>query len=122
VFDLEGNFVAMGRPSREAPTESAWSPIDDVLAYTRGDPPYQIDEVYLLDPETGDDRRLLLTPGLTVARSLAWSPSGRWLAVGLWGPARRLVRVLDVTDETPFRDLELAPGDDSAPELPGWSP
>jgi WD40 repeat protein len=124
VFDLEGNFVAMGRPSREAPTESAWSPVDDLLAYTRGDPPYQIDEVYLVDPETGEDRAVLIDEG--VVRSLAFSPSGRWLAVGMWdgsrGPGHRLVRVLDILGESAPIDLELPPGQDAAPGLPGWTP
>ena len=126
VFDLEGNFVAMGRPSHEAPTESAWSPIEDVLAYTRGDPPYQIDEVYVLDPETGEDRPVLSRRAHV--HSLAWSPSGRWLAVGLWESsgtlarrlARRLVRLVDLTDKAAPIDLTLPRGDDSAPGLPGW--
>lgn len=94
IFDVaSGSLRATGLPNRDPP-QLAWSPTDDVLAYSTGVigipelgdlPP----AVRLLTP-AGEDRLLLSTAGIPnipeesdpfIGR-LIWSPSGEWLAVG----------------------------------------
>jgi WD40 repeat protein len=80
MFTANGEFVAMGLSSTEFMTE-AWSSVADVLAYTRAKAPYTTTGVFLLDAKTRQSRLLLDTgrPRAEVT-TLAWSPSGRWLA------------------------------------------
>jgi WD40 repeat protein len=85
IFDAAGRFVARGHPSTEFPEPLAWSPAADTLAYTRGGPPYRITELWVLDLATGRDRLLTGSNGRgeRIIRTIAWSPNGGWLAVGV---------------------------------------
>jgi Tol biopolymer transport system component len=117
VVDVEGRLVAMGRPSTEFQPGFGWSPARDVLAYTKGKAPYTTTGVYLLDVETGENRRLLDTTPKTTAKqlfdvtSLAWSPSGRWLAISSSAGG---ALIIDTTGEA--SPVELAVG-----EVKGWA-
>jgi DNA-binding beta-propeller fold protein YncE len=83
VFSIDGRFVAMGKPSTEFQPGFGWSPVRDVLAYTTGEAPYTTTGIHVLDAATGEDRLLQATMDQrTLIASMAWSPSGRWLAVG----------------------------------------
>jgi hypothetical protein len=80
VFTAAGEFVAMGQSSTESITQ-AWSSVADVLAYTRAKAPYTTTGIFLLDTATRRSRLLLDTERRrSEVTSLAWSPSGRWLA------------------------------------------
>jgi WD40 repeat protein len=85
VFTPRGRFVAMGHPSTDFPESLAWSPAADTLAYAQGSTPYRITELRVLDLASGQDR---LVSGSNdrdarIIRSVAWSPFGGWLAVGI---------------------------------------
>ena len=131
VVDAAGNLVALGRPSREFPGFDgiAWSPTRDVLAYAIGEPPYAITDLRLLDPATGDDRLLLSTgrgEEAPIISGVAWSPSGRWLAVAISertpGPEFPLtVRILDIDIGGPVTKITVDSGGISDP-LVGWAP
>jgi dipeptidyl aminopeptidase/acylaminoacyl peptidase len=95
-----------------------WSPSDDLFAYTRGEPAYST-EIRLLDPVTGGDRGLLQAEGYPYITGLAWSPSGRWLAVLRWRSSFR--QVIDVIDVESGDALITARRDDS-PVLVDWGP
>lgn len=119
VFDLEGNVVASGQPGGEFLRERGWSPTADVIAYARGrEPPYQVIEARVLDPTSGEDRLILSTidtPSQKVF-DLAWSPSGRWLAVLLTQPSE--IRVLDVTGDGAVATHQAT----GVIDLIGWAP
>lgn len=120
VFTPDGQFVAFGRASGEYPEPFEWSPVADVLAYTRGEAPYRITEAYLLDPASGEERALVSGQGTEryfVLNDMAWAPSGRWLAIAGWeyrGEGRLLqtsFRVLDVADPSSFQQLLVDTGE-----------
>jgi hypothetical protein len=120
VFTPDGRFVAFGRPSGEYPEPFEWSPVADVLAYTRGEAPYRITEAYLLDPESGEERALVSgqsTERYFVLNDMAWAPSGRWLAIAGWEylgegrPLQTSFRVLDVADPSSFQQLSVDTGE-----------
>lgn len=118
VFDTDGALRSVGRPSGELAEPMAWSPARDVLAYTRGEAPYRITEAYLLEP-SGDDEPLLSSPDHVIS-DVAWSPSGRWLALSCWAPGddgrlRWQLLVLDTRHRERPRALELP-----NVELLGW--
>jgi len=84
VFDAGGNLVAEGKPGGgEFWGARAWSPTSDVFAYGSGGGQNGIVEVRTLDPDTGEDVAVFSTEatGRGTLRDLAWSPSGRWMAV-----------------------------------------
>lgn len=84
VFDAGGNLVAQGKPGGgEFWGARAWSPTSDVFAYGSGGGQNGFVEVRTLDPDTGEDVAVFSTEatGRGTLRDLAWSPSGRWLAV-----------------------------------------
>jgi hypothetical protein len=118
VFHADGRFAATGRHSQEFSEALGWSPSDDLFAYTRGEPPY-FTEIRLLDPVTGRDRRLLSAEGYPYITGLAWSPSGRWLAVLWWRSSFR--QVIDVIDVESGDTLITTRRDDS-PVLVDWGP
>lgn len=119
VFTPDGRFVAFGRASGEYPEPFEWSPVADVLAYTRGEAPYRITEAYLLDPGSGEDRVLVSGEGTEssfVLTDMAWAPSGRWLAIAGWeeqgqGRFRTSFRVLDAANPSSFRQFSVDTGD-----------
>ena len=118
VLTPDGRFVALGRPSGEFPEPLAWSPVTDVLAYTRGEAPYRVTEAYLVDLATGEERVLSRGDGadpLVITR-LAWAPSGRWLVFGGWldlgeGHFQTSFRVLESADPTSLRQFPVATGE-----------
>ncbi len=127
VFDRHGRFVMLGHSSQEFSEVAEWSPAGDVLAYAIGRPPYAITDLYLLDPGNGQDR-LLYTTGqgerAPIIEDIAWSPSGRWLAVTIAGRTaftEQTVRIIDVAAEMPARTVQLGP-QDIAGSLVGWGP
>lgn len=96
VFRADGRLAAVGRTSREFTEALGWSPTEDLFAYVRGDPPY-FTAIRLLDPETDEDRRLISARGYPYITGLAWSPSGRWLAVLRWRSSfEQRIEVIDV--------------------------
>jgi hypothetical protein len=127
VFTADGMPVAFGRPSTEFPEPFAWSPVEDVLAYTQGEAPYRITEVYLLDVTTGSDRRLVTSGGEDYPHitDLTWSPSGQWLALMLWwaeeGYPREAIRIVDSTDSQEVEDFGIETGEVTA-RLVDWIP
>lgn len=129
VFTPDGQFVAFGRASGEYPEPFEWSPVDDVLAYTRGEAPYRITEAHLLDPATGEDRALVSgddTETSFVLTDMAWAPSGRWLAIAGWvdrgeGHFQTSVRVLDPADPSSFQQYPIDMGE-VYNFIAGWGP
>lgn len=120
VFDLDGNVVARGVPFGEFTSARGWSPVTDEFANAAGEPPYQTEEVRSLDVSTGEDRLLasIAGAGLQTIRSMAWSPSGRWVAiVALTAPGAE-IHVLDTTGIEPPRIIEVS----VYPELVDWGP
>jgi hypothetical protein len=76
----------LGHETTEFSEVIAWSPTRDLLAYAIGRPPYSNTDLYALDPTTGEDRMLFSTGSGEhdrIVSDLAWSPSGRWLAVAI---------------------------------------
>jgi hypothetical protein len=118
VFHADGRLAAVGRHSREFTEALGWSPTEDVFAYARGDPP-QFTEIRLLDPRTGEDRRLVSAEGYPYIIGLVWSPSGRWLAVLRWQSSlKQRIDVIDVTGDQPPITTERA----DSPVLVDWGP
>lgn len=124
IFDPSGNIVARGVPFGEFSDARGWSPSGDLFAYASGEPPYRIVDVHVLDVSAGEDRVVASTDnvGRGTIRSLAWSPSGRWLAVvsivGSGGYYGSQIRVLDLTGGELPRIFESA----SILDLVGWGP
>ena len=124
VFDLAGKVVAHGPPFGEFSDARAWSPVADVFAYASGEPPYRIVDLRALDVTTGVDRVIASTGnvGRETIRSLAWSPSGRWLAIvtitASDGYFSSVIRVLDTTGTEPPRGFRS----EAIPDLVGWGP
>jgi DNA-binding beta-propeller fold protein YncE len=127
IFDADGRFVMLGHETTEFSEVIAWSPIRDLLAYAIGRPPYAITDVYVLDPTTGEDRMLFSTgrgEHAPIVFDLAWSPSGRWLAVVIVERTLYLEKsllIIDVTGEVPKSVIKLAAAD-GGEVLVGWGP
>jgi Tol biopolymer transport system component len=127
IFDADGRFVMLGHETTEFSEVIAWSPTRDLLAYAIGRPPYSITDLYALDPTTGEDRMLFSTgrgEHAPIVSDLAWSPSGRWLAVAIVERTLYLeksVVIIDVTGEVPNSVIELAAADEGE-VLIGWGP
>lgn len=128
VFTPRGDFVAVGRPSGEFPEPFAWSPIEDVLAYTRGEAPYRITEAYVLDPATGEDRALVadMGPEPFVLTTLAWSPGGDAVAAQDWrdeggGYFRVALRIIDTADPSTIPEYPVDDGE-TVDVLVDWAP
>jgi len=120
AFDLNGAVVARGVPFGEYSDARGWSPAADAFAYASGEPPYRIVDARVLDAETHEDRSLISADGDRTIQSLAWSPSGRWVAVVLVGPDQGWfvseIRIVDTTGVDPpmtFRSKGL-------PQLVDW--
>jgi Tol biopolymer transport system component len=118
VFRADGRLAAVGRASREFSEALGWSPAEDLFAYARGDPPY-FTEIRLLDPETGEDRRLVSAWGYPYITDLVWSPSGRWLAILRWGSSfKQRIEVIDVAGGQPPNTTKR----NDSPVLIDWGP
>jgi Tol biopolymer transport system component len=122
AFDLNGAVVARGVPFGEYSDARGWSPAADAFAYANGEPPYRIVDARVLDAETHEDRSLISADGDRTIQSLAWSPSGRWVAVVLVGPDQGWfvseIQIVDTTGVDPpmtFRSKGL-------PQLVDWGP
>lgn len=127
IFDSDGRFVTLGHETTEFSEVIRWSPTQDLLAYAIGRPPYSITDVYVLNPGTGEDRLLFSTgtgEQAPIVFDLAWSPSGRWLAVAIVERTLYLeksVIIIDVAGEVPNSVVDLAAADGSE-VLIGWGP
>lgn len=118
VFRADGRLAAVGRASREFTEALGWSPTEDLFAYSRGDPPY-FTEIRLLDPETGQDRRLFSARGYLYTTGLVWSPSGRWLTILRWRSSfKQRIEVIDVRGGQPLTTTHRA----DSPVLIDWGP
>lgn len=84
VFTSKGRFVSLAKASGEFPDAFGWAPERDLLAYTVGEAPHRITELYVHDPVTATDRFLSSTgdegPVIPRIDGLAWSPDGAWIA------------------------------------------
>ena len=126
IFDSESRFVMIGRRTEEFADVLAWSPTEDLLAYAVGRPPYAINDLYVLDPASGEDRLLYSTgkgEAAPIIVDVAWSPSGRWLAVAVVERTIYLplsVHIIDMTREDPSSTIDL--GASEAEVLVGWGP
>lgn len=107
VLGSAGEFVSLAMPSGEFPDAFAWAPNRDLLAYTVGEAPYAITELYVHDPEAANDRFLSSTedegPGIPRIDGLAWSPDERWIVLS----RPKGIRVVDVEGEGPARELDV---------------
>jgi len=118
VFRADGRLTTVGRRSPEFSEALGWSPAEDLFAYARGDPPY-FTEIRLLDPETGEDRRLVSARGYPYITGLVWSPSGRWLAILRWGSSfNQRIEVIDVAGGQPPTTTKR----NDSPVLIDWGP
>jgi dipeptidyl aminopeptidase/acylaminoacyl peptidase len=126
IFDSESRFVMIGRRTQEFADILAWSPTQDLLAYAIGRPPYAINHLYVLDPASGEDRLLYSTgdgEAAPIIVDVAWSPSGRWVAVAVIERTIYLpmsVHIIDMTGEDPSSTVDL--GASEAEVLVGWGP
>lgn len=126
VFTLEGQPVALGQPSGEFPEPFAWSPREDLLAYTRGEAPYRITEAHVLNPATDEDRRLVSSGGkkYPTITDLVWSPGGQWIGLSLWdveGDHETVtLRIIDA-DSGVVQETEIDVGRVTEP-LVDWGP
>jgi Tol biopolymer transport system component len=124
VMTPEGSVVAVGQNNADFQT-LAWSPIDDVLAYSTG---VQIETdstkdnfaVYLLTPKTTTSERLMTITGSdALVASLVWSPDGHYLAVdGSEDQHTDTIRIVDVDAATVS---EVVVNSDAAAALLDWS-
>jgi dipeptidyl aminopeptidase/acylaminoacyl peptidase len=134
IFTPDGTVVAFGQPSANFPGPFAWSPVEDLLAYTQGpghlrqaEGGLPITEVYVLDPDTGKERHLVTSGGKEYPHvtDLAWSPSGRWLAVTLWwadlGYLQEAHRIIEATSGDAVEEFEIDTGEVLSP-LVDWAP
>jgi WD40 repeat protein len=126
IFDSESRFVMIGRRTEEFADVLTWSPTEDLLAYAVGRPPYAINDLYVLDPAS-DEGRLLYSTGegeaAPIIVDVAWSPSGRWLAVAVVERTIYLpmsVHIIDMTGEDAPSTVDL--GASEADALVGWGP
>jgi len=118
VFRADGRLTTVGRRSPEFSEALGWSPAEDLFAFARGDPPY-FTEIRLLDPETGEDRRLVSARGYPYITGLVWSPSGRWLAILRWGSSfNQRIEVIDVAGDQPTTATKRS----DSPVLIDWGP
>jgi Tol biopolymer transport system component len=118
VFRADGRLAAVGRTSREFTEALGWSPAEDLFAYVRGNPPY-FTEIRLLNPETGEDQRLVSARGYPYITGLVWSPSGRWLAILRWGSSfKQRIEVIDVAGGQPPTTTKR----NDSPVLIDWGP
>lgn len=126
IFDSGSRFVTIGRRTEEFADVLAWSPTEDLLAYAIGRPPYAITDLYVLDPANGEDRLLYSTgegEAAPIIVDVAWSPSGRWVAVAVVERTLYLpmsVHIIDMTGEDPSSIVAL--GASEAEVLVGWGP
>jgi Tol biopolymer transport system component len=121
VFDLSGDAIARGVPFGEFSEARGWSPAADVFAYASGEPPYRIVDARLLDAGSREDRLLISADGDRTIQSLAWSPSGRWIAVVLVAPDGQgwfvsEIQILDTTGVDPPRTFRSQ----GLPQLVDW--
>lgn len=125
VIRPDGRPVAFGRASTEFPAAFGWSPVDELLAYAQGEAPYRITEARLLDPVTGRDTLLFSSGGENYPHvmDLAWSSSGRRIALHLWSPQDEVIHVLSLTQgpTEPPRRFPFDSGGITEPIL-GWRP
>lgn len=107
IVTSAGAFVSLGKASGEFPDAFAWAPDRDVLAYTRGEAPYAITELYVHDPANAIHGFLSSTDneGSMIPRidGVAWSPDGRWIAFS----RPNGIRVVDAEGEEPARELDV---------------
>lgn len=107
ILTSGGKFVSLAKASGEFPDAFAWAPDRDVLAYTAGEAPYAITELYVHDPAGATDRFLSTTesegPMIPRIDGLAWSPDGRWIAFS----RPNGIRVVDAQGEEPARELDV---------------
>lgn len=107
IFTSAGAFVSLGEASGEFPDAFAWAPEHDLLAYTQGEAPYAITELYVHDPARETDRSAATTkdegPMIPRIDGVAWSPDGRWIAFS----RPKGVRVVDADGEQPPRELDV---------------
>lgn len=121
VLDSSGAFVAVGNPNNDSQV-LAWSPSQDVLAYTTGvngiDPAPQPWRVYLLHPLTKLSTLLIDTNSLPnpSVLGLQWSPSGLLLALD----HTDRIRIVNLSGIVVDDEL-ITPQDMSEP-LVGWAP
>jgi hypothetical protein len=128
VFTPDGQFVAFGQASGDYPEPFEWSPVADVLAYTRREEANRVTEAYLLDPVSGDDRVLVSGEGAQsffVLTDMAWASSGRWLAIAGWKDSgegfQTSFRVLDPADPASFKQCSVETGE-ADNFLAAWGP
>ena len=125
VFTPDGRFVALGRTSEQGFDAFGWSPVADELAYGLGRENW-ITEVYVLDVAAGADTPLVTPPGrdALVISGLAWSPTGRWVALTAWkseggGRFQALLRFIDVATGDSW---ELDVNTSEELDVIGWGP
>ncbi len=127
IFGSDGRFVTRGHETTEFSEVITWSPTEERLAYAVGRPPYAITDVYVLDPSTGEDRMIFSTgegESAPIVSDIAWSPSGRWLAIIVVERTLYLdksVHIVDVAGSGQDSVLELTAAGGSN-ILVGWAP
>jgi hypothetical protein len=114
IYRSDGNGVEMPLTEGDQPT---WSPDGKHIAFTRWDPRYVRNDIYLMDADGSNIVRRTYSGATTGYHSPAWSPDGRKLAVVSGDTYAADMHVLNVFVEEPVPGFAKRMAG-----APAWSP
>lgn len=127
VFDASGDVVMAGPAGNADFFGFAWSPVSDTLSFTTGSEPITSPDatwsLHVVDMAGGGET-ISLSSQHTLPRGIVWSPSGRWIGLGVFtGSHHESQQLLMVDTEGPPSTTELDLGNVGVGDsLRGWGP